>query len=115
MMAGPKDDEQAGLWDLELDDKELEAACATLLDDKNREVMKKMTAAGNLRREKIRALEAQIRDTVGEDAFEANGARVRVGKYVIAVTTRTGGGFEIPEWSSIGVSSVNGAITSDAD
>lgn len=100
-------DEQRGLWEIEIDDQELEQACAVL--EQTRGVIKNYRNAIALRRDKSRALEARIRDTIGDEQFEAQGCRVRVGPYVVTIGQRSGGGFEVKPWTSVGVRSQNRA------
>lgn len=112
-MTNQREDAQSGLWDLEVEDPELEAACAFLNRSDVKETLRKANEASTLRREKVKALEARLIEKVTEPIFEASGARVRAGEYVLTVKRRSGGGFEVPQWDSVGVTSVTGAATVD--
>lgn len=103
-MTNQREDGQSGFFEHVVTDDELEAACAKIADDDLRETVKGYEAAVTLRREKVRAMKDILIDKFGEGVFET-GARIRVGRYVLTVKNRTGGGFEMPEWESVGVSS----------
>ncbi|MCK9496718.1 MAG: hypothetical protein M0R75_14670 [Dehalococcoidia bacterium] len=108
-MTSQREDSQAGMFDHVVFDEELEAACRLIADEETRKVVGEYEAAVTLRREKVRAMEATLRDKFGEGAFEQGGARVRCGDFVLTVKRRTGGGFEMPEWESVGVASQEAA------
>lgn len=103
-MTNQREDGQTGFFEHIVTDDELEKACALIADEETRKTVKDYEAAVSLRREKVRAMQPVLVDKFGEGVFDA-GARIRVGGFVLTVKSRTGGGFEMPTWESVGVSS----------
>lgn len=92
MVAQPREDPQSGMFDVEIDDPDFEAAIAEHIGFKEtRAAMAKVKRAMVEGAEKhdIKALE--------------DGTRVRVGAYTFEVKARAGGGFEMPEWETRGM------------
>lgn len=100
-----KEDAQSGLFDISVTDTELRDALERI--DIDSVAHKRYVQSANLRRAKIKAMEKQIRDSIPD--FENGGARVRVRSdendpgYLLTVKPRSGGGFEVSAWESIGV------------
>lgn len=103
-MTTQREDGQTGFFEHIVTDDELEDACDAIANEELRALVKRYEAAVTLRREKIRAMQPTLVDKFGEGAFDA-GVRVRVGPYALTVKSRTGGGFEMPQWESVGVAS----------
>jgi hypothetical protein len=93
-------DDQQGLWDEEVDDEALEDALVTingfnmqLAIFKERYATKNVAAARKLVKETVEAYARQHELHGGE--------RLRVGRFVVHTTPRSGGGFEVPRWSKV--------------
>jgi hypothetical protein len=86
---------QSGLFDREIEDKDVEQALIeaieTLDDEEFREAAKARAAAKALIDETFAGMKLK------------DGERVRVGEYIVPVVTRTGGDFEIKPWKRVGV------------
>lgn len=105
-MTTQREDPQEGMFDVTIVDKELFDACRGIDNDKL--AAKRYAQNATLRRTKIKAMSEQMQAVEG---FEESGARIRVQQneedpgYVLVVKPRSGGGFEVGEWHSVGVSS----------
>ena len=87
---------QGGLWDVDITTEELGVAVAVM--DENRGARTAYVKAAKQVKEGVAAAAARICDTVGDDAYEAGGARVRIGDYVVRVGMRSGGDISIEPW-----------------
>lgn len=87
-----KRDEQAGMFDVELDDEDFEAAIREWIAFKPQR-----TEMAKIRR---RIEEGKERQNI--KGLE-DGQRVRLGEFTFEAKTRAGGGFVMPEWKTIGM------------
>jgi hypothetical protein len=88
---------QAGMFDIDLTgDTELLEACKVI--EESRAVVKRLRKAIAIRKERIKAIEHTLDDN--PNFHEERGARIRVGEFVLTAKPRSGGGFEVPEWTS---------------
>ena len=89
----PAEDPQAALWDRVVDDPTLEQIIDDVL------VLKEQAKAYADAR---KALTTYIR---GLDDLE-HAVRIRCGRHVVTITKRAGGGFQVPQWESLGIGSI---------
>ncbi|MXY35647.1 MAG: hypothetical protein F4Y54_02545 [Dehalococcoidia bacterium] len=89
-------DDQAGMWDVDITTPELAAHIDTM--EEHREARTAYDRAYKAVKEAIGLAHERIRDTVGADAYEAGGARVRIGGFVYRVGVREGGDIAIEPW-----------------
>jgi hypothetical protein len=85
-----KEDSQSGMFDRTIENPELEDLIEKRIE--NHESAKAFTAAQRGIKKIIDTLELK------------DGERVRCGAYVWTSKARQGGGFEMPEWESVGIS-----------
>lgn len=91
-MAVAKQDQQAGMFDHEWDDEELEGAISEWI------------ALGEMRSQ-LAKIKRRIDEGKERNGIKdlAEGDRVRVGEFTFEARNRSGGGFEIPEWQTVGM------------
>lgn len=100
------DDPQTTFDEISVVNQDLARACANL--DMDAAAHKRYVKNARYRADAVKAMEGQIREVEG---FEESGARIRVRLneedpgYVLVIGGRNGGGFDVPEWTSVGVRS----------
>lgn len=99
MVAQPKEDPQAGMFDVEIDDEDYEAAI--------REWISLKDSRKTLSAIKRRMKEGEERNNV--KSLE-DGTRLRIGDFAAEIHTRQGGGFEIAEWETRSVANVRSRL-----
>lgn len=97
--SSPREDPQSGMFDHVIEDADLEGAIGEWL-------------AYSKARTEINAIAKRIRDAkerIGIGGMK-DGDRVRCGKYTFEVKARSGGGFEMPEWSTVGYANMRSLV-----
>lgn len=94
-MTSMQADPQSAMWEKEVESEALEDALATILDDDNKQIVKRVTKARRVVKQAV------------EDAKLEDGERLRCGPFVITGKARNGGGFEVPAWESVVAGSVS--------
>ena len=89
--------QQLGQWDVDISTPELAAAVEVM--EANREARTAYQKAASQVKEAVSGAAATIKDIVGEEAYAAGGARVRIGNFTVKVGPRSGGDISIDPWS----------------
>ncbi len=90
-MSTPNKDEQSGMWDRDIEDPELEAACETLLDEDTLVVVRNHRQAIQVKKDRLKFHGIKPEE------------RLRIGEYVIPGKLYEGGGGDkaTAAWSSV--------------
>ena len=94
-MAKAKDEAQLNMWDREIESPELEAAIELIMDNELDQATRK--ELGKARK--------TIKQVTEQYELE-DGQRLRCGRFVITGKGRSGGGFEVPQWSKTTVGKI---------
>lgn len=95
MVTQPKEDPQSGMFDVVIDDEDYEAAIREWI-------------ALKPSRKQLAAIRRRLTDGAERNNIKSldDGARIRIGDFTAEAKTRQGGGFEIPEWETRGLSGI---------
>jgi hypothetical protein len=90
-----KPDPQAGMFDVELDDPDFEGAIREWI-------------AFKPQRTELAKIERRIAEGKERNNIKSleDGTRVRLGEYTFEAKARSGGGFPMPQWETVGIAGI---------
>lgn len=94
-MVRAKDEAQGRLWDKEIESPELEAAIELIMENQ----------LDQATRRELGKARKTIKSVTEQYELE-DGQRLRCGRYVITGKGRSGGGFEVPQWTKTTVGKI---------